>query len=113
MEEQARPANQPFRVETVRGTPYDVAGRRLVPVARIVSVGRGRATIGRARVQGWAGGFSQIVPLGVIEETEDGQRYVAITDATGMVLRRILVGAIAITLLSMAIRGVVRRGCGL
>jgi hypothetical protein len=69
--------------------------------------------MGRDRVRGWAGGFTQTVPLGLIEETEHGQRYVAITDATGVVLRRILASAIAITLLSVAIRRLIRRRRGL
>ena len=110
MDKQAGPASNPFRIETVHGKPYDVAGRRLVPVARIVSLGKGRATIGLNRVQGWAGGFVRVVPLGVIHETEHGQQYVPITDATGAALRRILMSAIMTTLLSVAIRRVVHRG---
>ena len=112
MGKQAGPASKPFRIQTVRGTPYDVAGRRLVPVARIVSFGKGRATIGRDRVQGWAGGFAQVVPLAVIAETEHGPQYVAFTDATETALRRILVSAIVLTLLSVALRRLIHRGRG-
>lgn len=112
MEKQAGSVSPPFRIQTVRGTPYEVAGRRLVPVARIVSFGQGQATIGRDRVYGWAGGFAQVVPLGVIEETADGQQYVPIPDATGKALRRILASAIVITLGAATLRRLIRRGRG-
>lgn len=104
MRNQAGVANRPFRVQTVQGEPYDVLGRSLVPVARIVSFGKGRASIRRDRVRGWAGGFCQVLPLAVIEESEQGERYIAISDSTGTVLRGILAAAAAMTLLFMAIR---------
>jgi uncharacterized spore protein YtfJ len=112
LKKQAGPVSPPLRIETVRGTPYEVAGRRLVPVARIVSFGQGRATIGRDRLHGWAGGFARVVPLGVIEETEDGQRYVPIRDATGKALRGILASAVVITLLAITLWRLIHRGRG-
>ena len=47
--------NRLLRVQTVRGEPYEVRGRRLVPLARVVSLGRARATVGTHRLegQGW------------------------------------------------------------
>jgi hypothetical protein len=81
-------------------------------VARITSFGKGRATIGRDRVQGWAGGVAQVVPLAVLEETEHGQQHVAITDATETALRRILVSAVVMTLLFVVLRRLVHSGRG-
>jgi uncharacterized spore protein YtfJ len=112
VEQQVGPGNKPFRVQTVRGKPWDVAGRRLVPVARIITFGQGRGTIRRDRVEGWAGGFVQVVPLGVVEETDQGQRYVAISDATEASLRRILASAVIMTLLFMVLRRLIQTARG-
>jgi hypothetical protein len=104
VEKQAGAVNKPFRIETVRGKPYEVAGRRLVPVARITSLGKGRATIGLDHAQGWAGGYAQILPLVVVDETEQRPQYITITDATQSMLRRILVRAMVVLVLLAALR---------
>jgi uncharacterized spore protein YtfJ len=93
-----------FRVATVRGEPYHVAGRKLIPVARILSFGKARATIRADQVSGWGMGFVRITPLAVVEETEEGERCISVIDETGVALRGMLGGAVAILLIFTTIR---------
>jgi uncharacterized spore protein YtfJ len=98
-----------FRVETVRGEPYSVGGRRLIPVARVVSWGRARGTIGTDQISGWGSGFVRVVPLSVLEETAEGERRIAIANTTAMALRALVGVAMAMTLLFTTVRWLARR----
>jgi len=93
-----------FRVEMVRGEPYEVGGRRLVPVARLTSFGKARATIGTRQVGGWGGGFVQVTPVAMVEETPEGERQIAIVDRTSQAVRDMVLGAVAIILVIGLIR---------
>ena len=73
---------KPFQIKTVRGEPYHVAGRTLIPEARLVSFGQARATIGSKQVGGWSGGLVQVTPTAIIEQTADGERRISLADAT-------------------------------
>jgi uncharacterized spore protein YtfJ len=103
----ARPAL--FRIKTVRGEPTSVEGRRLIPVVRIISFGKARATVGARRMSAWGGGFVWIRPLAVLEETPEGQRRIAVTDATAVAVRALLGLAVAISLALTATRWLVQR----
>jgi hypothetical protein len=98
-----------FRIDTVRGEPYDVGSRRLIPKARIVSYGRARGTVGHRTVGGWGFAVTKITPLGVLEKTETGERSIAITDATAAVVWALLGTGVAITVMFTAIRWFARR----
>ena len=100
---------KPFRIETVRGEPYWVGERKLTPLVRVVSWGKARATIGASRVTGWGGGFAQITPLAVLEETTEGEVPITITDATATSIRGMALAALASTFLFSAIRLLARR----
>jgi len=93
-----------FRVETVRGEPYEVGGRRLIPVARLASFGKARATIGTRQVGGWGGGFVQVTPVAVVEETPEGERRIPIDDRTLRALRDLVLRAVAVILVFGLIR---------
>ena len=102
-----------FRVEMVHGEPYEVSGRRLTPVARITSFGKAKATIGAKQVSGWSGGFVQVTPLAVVEETPEGERRIAIADRTSQAMWNLAVGAAAIVLVLGLIRRLIgRKGAG-
>ncbi len=102
-----------FRVETVRGDAYEVGGRRLTPVARITSFGKAKATIGARQVSGWGGGFVQVTPLAIVEETPEGERQIAIADRTSQAVRDLILGTVAIVLVLGLIRWLAgRRGAG-
>lgn len=99
----------PFEVKTVHGQPYDLDGRKLIPVARIVSAGKARATIGPNRISGWGGGFARITPVAILEETAEGERYIPISDATTAAVRGMLAAMLAGTLFFTFLRWRVRR----
>ena len=101
-----------FRTETVRGEPYVVGKRKLTPLVRVVSWGKARATIGTGRVTGWGAGFLRITPLAVLEETDEGEVAIAITDATTTAIRGMVFATVASTLLFTAIRWLARRRRG-
>ena len=102
-----------FRVETVHGEPYEVGGRRLIPVARITSYGKARATIGTRQVSGLGGGFVQVTPLAVVEETPEGERRIDIADRTSRAVLNLVLGAVVTVLVLGLIRWLVgRKGAG-
>ena len=98
-----------LRIKTVRGDPYYVDGRELVPVARVVSFGRARATISARQVDGRGGGFVWIKPVAVLDVTPTGERRIAIQDGTAAAMRGMLAATISMTLLFTAIRWLARR----
>ena len=101
--------HRPFRIETVQGEPYYVGGRKLIPVARVISFGKASATIGADRVGGWGVGFTRVTPLAIVEETDEGERRIPLTSTVNIVLPSMFAGAVAITLFFTTIRWLVRR----
>ena len=94
-----------FRVRIIHGEPYEVGGHTLIPVARVVSMGKARGNVGTSQISGWAGGFARIVPVAILARTEEGDRRIAVVDAT-----RNLVGVlVAVGLISTLILAIVRR----
>jgi uncharacterized spore protein YtfJ len=100
----------PLCIETVRGEPYVVGGRKLTPVARVIYLGRARGIIRTDSVGGWGAGFAWVRPLAVVGETADGERILSITDSTRSTLVRLVLAVVAITLVFSAIRRLVRHG---
>ena len=100
--------HRPFRVETVRGEPYHVDGRKLIPVARVTSFGKASATIGTDRIGGWGVGFTRVTPLAIIDETDEGERRIPLSSTTARALQSMFAGAVAITLFFTTIRWLVR-----
>lgn len=98
-----------FRVETVHGEPYHVGKRKLIPRARIVSLGRARGSVGHRSLSGWGYGFTTITPLAIVEESAEGERSIAVTDATRTAMWALLGTAVAFTLFFTTIRWLVQR----
>ena len=94
-----------FQTRTIQGTPYEIDGHTLVPVARVVSMGKARGTIGANSVSGWAGAFARIVPVSILVRTETADRRVAIVDATSNLIGVLL----AVGLISTALLAILRR----
>jgi hypothetical protein len=103
---------KPFRKKTVRGEPYIVGDRKLTPLVRVVSWGKARATIGTGQVTGWGSGFARITPLAILEETDEGEVRIPITDATATAVRGMLLAAVVSTLFFATIRWLVGRQRG-
>jgi uncharacterized spore protein YtfJ len=98
-----------LKLRTVRGEPYYVGGRKLIPVVRIVSFGKARATIGTEQSGGWASGVVWIKPLAVVEADAEGERRIPITDATASAVYGLLGLTLAMTLFLAAVRWLGRR----
>jgi hypothetical protein len=104
---QVRP--RPFRIETAQGEPYYVDGRTLTPVARVVSYGKAKATIGTDQIGGWGFGFARLIPLAILEKTHDGEKSIPIVDVTAKALQGMFITALAITAILAIIRRAVRQ----
>ncbi len=108
-EAKRRATNRLLRVETVRGEPYEVRGRRLVPLARVVSLGRAWATIGTHRIEGRGWGVAYVKPLAMMEVTPGGEHRVAVRDGTARALLGMYLAAVAAALLFVAVRWLLRK----
>lgn len=79
------------RVETVYGEPREVAGKTIIPVARVMYGGGGGGGTGKAE-QGQEGGGGGgglgmgIHPLGIFVITDKEERWVPVIDITRMVI---------------------------
>jgi uncharacterized spore protein YtfJ len=98
-----------FRIQTVRGEPYTVGGRELIPVARVISFGKAQATIGTRQVGGQGGGFVWVKPLAVLEVTPAGERRIDLQDGSMPAVGGMFAAAVVIALFFTAIRWLVRR----
>ena len=94
-----------LRTDVVRGEPYQIGERTLIPEARIVSVGKARARIGAREHGGWGAAFTQVTPTALVEETENGERRIPIEATTDARLRGMLAAALVLTLFFTALRG--------
>lgn len=101
-----------YRVEVVQGEPYCVGDRVLIPEARIASYGRARATVGTYRVGGWGVGTVQVKPLAVVDRTAEGEKRIVIVDATTRTLRLFLGAGMAMMVVFVCIRGLLRQRRG-
>ncbi len=92
---------RPLRVRIIQGEPVRVFGRTLTPVARVVSGGEHEGTVrpNQASGKGWA--MASVRPLKVIEEHDGQTRTLPIPDATGDVLRKMLIISVVAAVVSM------------
>lgn len=110
MAEEAKASERkPYRVQVVRGEPYQVGNRTLIPEAKVASYGRARATIGTHHTGGFAAAFVQVEPLAVVEQIDGGENRIPIVDSTGKTLRLMLGAAVALGVLFSSIRLLVAR----
>ena len=109
---QNRAATQvrPWRIETVRGEPYRIGARTLTPVARVITFGQARATVGSHRTGGWGVGFVRVAPLTIVEETDRGKRLIPLRSDSDRAVKKMLGTAIAVMLACVAVRRLVRLG---
>jgi hypothetical protein len=95
--------SSPLQVKTVRGTPIDVCGRTLTPVARVISAVQHRATIGAGQVEGSGWGFAHIQPIALTEEQAGTTRTHRIPDQTRTVLGQMALVALVFPVLCAAV----------
>jgi hypothetical protein len=109
MQAEKQPAARPLRTRVVRGEPSQIVGWTLTPVARVTTYTRGRGTLHRDTISGWAAGMVRITPLGVRARTGDRQEWIPVHDVTASVLTRLALAGAAATLFLAAVRRLVRR----
>ena len=93
------------KVQNVFGEPIEAQGKTIIPVARVsyrlgAGAGGGRqaqpdAAPGKEGSGGGAGGVVQAVPVGVVEVTEAGARFVRFFDpqmAAGLIAGGVMFG---------------------
>jgi uncharacterized spore protein YtfJ len=89
------------RVETVYGEPREVAGKTLIPVARVMYCGGGGGGQGRRESSGegtgGGGGVGvSVQPLGMFVITAEKETWVPVVDVTRIVLTGCAVATVAI-----------------
>jgi hypothetical protein len=99
MDERANGTQDPLVSEVIEGKPIYVGGRELVPVVRVTTHGRRRATVGTDGLAGQGWGFVRLQPIAILERSESGEERVAIRDRTAEVLGGLLLAAFIIPLL--------------
>ena len=105
MSKQAVEKRGPLMRGVVEGKPIRVAGRELVPVVRLTTHARRRASVGTDRLTGQGWGFVHMQPVAILERDEAGERRIPIQDKTPQVLSGLLLVAFIIPLLlAVAVR---------
>ncbi|MGA7445279.1 MAG: spore germination protein GerW family protein [Terriglobales bacterium] len=72
-------------VKTIYGEPISAHGKTIIPVAKVIyayGAGAGTAGLGDASARsegGGGGGAARVIPLGVIEVSEQQTRFIPIT----------------------------------
>jgi len=100
--------SSPIQIKTMRGTPIEVDGRTLTPVARVISGVRHRATINADHVEGSGWGFARTQPIALIEEQGGTTHTYLIPDQTRAVLGQMVRVALVIPVLCTAVVAVAR-----
>ena len=93
----------PYQVHTVRGTPIHALDRTLVPVARVISATRHRATIRERAIEGRGSAIVRVRPLHVIEAHGDSNTVVPILDVTAHIIAAMVLAATGVALISLAL----------
>jgi hypothetical protein len=89
----------PVVTEVIEAKPIYVGGRELVPMVRVTTHGRRRATVGPDRLAGQGWGFVRLQPIAILERSESGEECVPIRNRTAEVLGGLLLAAFIIPLL--------------
>ncbi|MBN1657512.1 MAG: hypothetical protein JXA93_03875 [Anaerolineae bacterium] len=100
----------PWRVATVRGEPYDIAGYNLTPVARVLTYAAGRGTLRARSMSGWAAGLVHVRPVAVVAERDGRTRRIALAGRNRGALGTMVAAGAIITLLLWAVRLLIDSG---
>jgi len=89
------------RVDTVFGESRDIAGKTVIPVAKVAYGGGGGGGQGKDKESqegtGGGGGLGvRVTPIGVLVVTEEAERWVPIVDRTKVIVAGCLVAGMAL-----------------
>lgn len=99
----------PWRMATVRGEPYEVAGYRLAPIARIWTYAAGQGTLRARSILGRGGGMVYVRPVAVEVEQDGRAQRIKLSRPTRWILVSMLSAGASITVLLWAVRQRIRR----
>jgi hypothetical protein len=97
-----------LQVKTIRGTPIQAQGRTFVPVARVTSTVRHRATIGVDQIEGSGWGFAHTLPIALEGERNGVTHTVSIPDRTRTVLGQMALVALVFPAICAAVIAIAR-----
>jgi len=87
-----------MRVQMIQGTAIEVGQKKLAPLMRLISWGRGRAVVRRNDFGGLGAAFVRLQPVAILEESPQGQRRIPVHDATARQIVVLLGLAVAVPL---------------
>lgn len=100
----------PWRLATVRGEPYAVAGYKLTPVARVLSYAIGQGTLRARSISGWGGGMVFVRPVAIEVERDGRTRRIKLARSTRASFAAMVAAGATITILLWWVRLLARRG---
>ncbi len=92
-------------VKTVFGDPIKFENRTIIPVATVSVSGGGGGGFGKDKAKAKGGGAGLHIeskPVGYIEITEQGAKFVSTPDSTKIAMRGILNGIVAVGMFGLA-----------
>lgn len=107
-----RPQRGPWVTKLVEGAPLQVAGRELVPLVRVTSWVRRRASLYSHGVGGQGYGFVHMRPIAILDKGENGefgQEHHSIRNETARAIGWLALAAVVIPWLAMLLVYLARR----
>lgn len=99
----------PLQIRTARGTPIHVYGRTFVPIARVISLVKHRATVRKTGYEAAGWGAMWVKPLAVVEHDGDETHTMLIPNVTATVLREMATVALVLPMLCLTAISLARR----
>ncbi len=87
-----------IKIRLVEGTPLSVGKKKLRPVVRVISWNRQGAAVRQKSLDGFGMTAVWLQPVAVIEETDKGQRRIAVRDETIQAMLGLLVVMLVVPL---------------
>jgi hypothetical protein len=100
---------RPLLTEIIEGEPIQVEGRELVPLVRVTSLVKRRASLSGDRVHGRAYGFVRMRPVALLEKKGDEEQRHRIQNGTVRVLSWLALVALAVPWLAALLTYLWRR----
>jgi len=87
---------RPLLTEIIEGEPLHIEGRELVPLVRVTSLVKRRASLSGDRIHGRAYGFVRMRPVALLEKMGDKEQRHRIQNGTLRVLSWLVLVALAV-----------------
>jgi hypothetical protein len=101
--------HSPLMTETVRGDPIQVRGRELVPLVRVTSRVRRRASVGGGGVSGAGWGFVYMRPIAILDRNGAGVHRLPVRSETARSILWLFVVSLIVPLIALLLIYLSRR----